>query len=89
MAKTTSSKGPRFQFEVQLPSSVSKASFGALLDEAKQLITPPGQRKVDNYVLLTGLIRLAKQHLSASSQTRGEQDQPPRQLSWQESSGKF
>ena len=87
MANTTSSKGLRFQFEVQLPSSVSKASFGALLDEAKQLITPPGQSKVDKYGLLTGLIRLAKQQLV--HKTRGEQDQPPRQLSWQESSGKF
>ena len=83
-----SSKGPRFQLEVQLPSHESKASFSALLDEAKQLITPPGQRKVDNYGLLTRLIGLVKQHYSPSSQTLSEQEQlPPRQLSWQDNSG--
>ena len=72
---------------MQLPSNMSKATFGALIDEAKQLITPPGQRKVDNYRFLTSLISLAKQHLPRSSHTRSEHDQTPRQLSWQDSSG--
>ena len=35
------SKGPRFQFEIQLPSQESKASFSAVHDEAKRLMTPP------------------------------------------------
>ena len=88
MSNMTASKGPRFQFEVQLPSNESKASFSALLDDAKKLITPPGQRKVDNYGLLTKLISLAKQHFLPSSQTLAEQEQlPPTQLSWQDSSG--
>ena len=88
MSNMTASKGPRFQFEVQLPSNESKASFSALLDDSKKLITPPGQRKVDNYGLLTKLISLAKQHFLPSSQTLAEQEQlPPTQLSWQDSSG--
>ena len=44
--------GFRFQFEIQLPSQESKANFSAVLDEAKRLMTPPGQRKLDNYRLL-------------------------------------
>ena len=31
-----SSKGPHFQFEVQLPSNVSRGSFSALLEETNQ-----------------------------------------------------
>ena len=43
MSNMTASKDPRFQFEVQLPSNESKASFSALLDDAKKFITPQGQ----------------------------------------------
>ena len=82
----SASNGPRFQFEIQLPSQESKASFSTVLDEAKRLMTPPGQRKLDNYHLLMSLIDLAKQRLPPLTQAL-ESDLPPRQLSWQESSG--
>ena len=64
----SASKGPRLQFEIQLPSQESKASFSAVLDEAKRLMTPPGQRKLDNYRLLMSLIDLAKQRLPPLTQ---------------------
>ena len=83
----SASKGPRFQFEIQLPSQESKASFSAVLDEAKRLMTPPGQRKLDNYRLLMSLIDLAKQRLPPLTQALESDLPPPRQLSWQESSG--
>ena len=83
----SASKGPRFQFEIQLPSQESKASFSAVLDEAKRLMTPPGQRKLDNYRLLMSLIDLAKQRLQPLTQSLESDLPPPRQLSWQESSG--
>ena len=83
----SASKGPRFQFEIQLPSQESKANFSAVLDEAKRLMTPPGQRKLDNYRLLMSLIDLAKQRLPPLTQALESDLPPPRQLSWQESSG--
>ena len=83
----SASKGPRFQFEIQLPSQESKANFSAVLDEAKRLMTPPGQRKLDNYRLLVSLIDLAKQRLPPLTQALESNLPPHRQLSWQESSG--
>ena len=79
----SASKDPRFQFEIQLPSQESKTNFIAVLDEAKRLMTPPGQRKLDNYCL----IDLAKQRLPPLTQALESDLPPPRQLSWQESSG--
>ena len=69
--------GFRFQFEIQLPSQESKANFSAVLDEAKRLMTPPGQRKLDNYRLLMSLIDLAKQRLPPLTQALLESDLPP------------
>ena len=84
----TKSKGPRFQFEVQLPSEASKASFNAIMEEAKRLMTPPGQKKLDNYGLIMSLIDTAKRHVLRPSQASESHEPLPRQLSWLESSGK-
>ena len=86
----SASKGPRFQFEIQLPSQESKAGYSTVLDGAKRLMTPSGQRKLDNYRLLMSLIDLAKQRLpplTRPTQALESDLPPPRQLSWQESSG--
>ena len=83
-------KAPRFQFEVQLPSNQSKARFSAIIEEAKRLMTPPGQRKLDNYRFVMSLIDVAKQHFQPSSERQESVTLPiPRQLSWMESSGEL
>ena len=83
-----STKGPRFQLEVQLPPDMTKSRFSQLLEDAKRLLTPPGRKKIDNYGLLTRLISVTRQHVQSSAQTRTQEEQPaPQQMSWQESSG--
>ena len=82
------SKGPCFQFEVQLPSQDSRTSFNALIEEARRLMTPQGQRKLDNYGLIMSLIDVAKQHVLRPAQASDSHEPLPRQLPWLESSGK-
>ena len=84
-AASMKNKGPRFQFEVQLPSEESRAGFSLVIEEAKRLMTPPGRKKVDNYHLIMSLVDCAKKHTDLTSQSH---EPPQRQLSWLESSGK-
>ena len=65
-ARMSSAKGPRFQLEVQLPLDMTKSQ---LLEDAKQLLTPPGRRKINNYGLLTRIISVTRQHFQSSTQT--------------------
>ena len=85
MAASVKSKGPRFQFDVQLPSEVSRASFSVVIEEAKRLMTPPGQKKMDNYHLIRSIVDCAKKQTDLTSQSH---EPLQRQLSWLESSGK-
>ena len=87
-AMAAKSKGPRFQFEVQLPSESSRTSFNALIEEAKRLMTPSGHRRLDNYGLIMSLIDVAKQHALRPAQASDSHEMLPRQLPWLESSGK-
>ena len=61
-----------------------------IIEEAKRLMTPPGQRKLDNYRFVMSLIDVAKQHFQPSSERQESVTLPiPRQLSWMESSGEL
>ena len=51
-------------------------------------MTPPGQKKLDNYGLIMSLIDNTKRHVLQPSQASESHELLPKQLPWLESSGK-
>ena len=69
-----------FQFEVQLPSQASRTSFNAIIEEARRLMTPQGQRKL--LLTIDSMFFDQPKHLTVMSNFLSKQ------LPWLESSGK-
>ena len=61
-------KRVRFTVDVALPSEAARIAFKGRLSSVRDLLTPPGQPKLDNLALMTALLDLAESRPSVISQ---------------------
>ena len=61
-------KRVRFTVDVALPSEAARIAFKDGLSSVRDLLTPPGQPKLDNLALMTALLDLAESRPSVVTQ---------------------
>lgn len=61
-------KRVRFTVDVALPSEAARIAFKDRLSSVRDLLTPPGQPKLDNLALMTALLDLAESRPSVITQ---------------------
>ena len=68
----TKRKRVRFTLDVTFPSEEAKETFLSRLSAVRDLVTPEGSAKVDNYGMLCSLFSLAEAHCKPTSSVESE-----------------